>query len=102
VKPKDKILTYQQARELKFFTDNCMGVRQEYYELLGKVTEFGQKIERLSKQGLFIEDFLRRNPGERAAEIDAPEMSTKTNANLLPLDPVVDTVGVSGKTMGEE
>ena len=83
MKPKDKILTYQQARELKFFTENCMGVRQEYYELLGKVTEFGRKIERMSKQGLLIEDFLQRNPGERPADVEIEDMTTKTDANLV-------------------
>lgn len=70
MKPKDKILTYAQAKELKWFGDNCLGLRQEYYELFGKVIEFGQKIERLSKQGLLIEDFLRRNPREVPIESD--------------------------------
>ncbi len=64
MKSKDKILTYEQAKELKWFGDNCTGLRQEYYELLGSVTKFGEKIQRLSEQGLLIEDFLRRNPGE--------------------------------------
>lgn len=78
MKPKDKILTYAQARELKFFSDNCLGLRQEYYELLGNVLKFGEKLERLSKQGLLIEDFLRRNPGERIDEGETNEVRSQS------------------------
>lgn len=86
MKAKNKILTYEQARELQWFSKNCTGIRLEYYELLGQVTKFGEKVERLAKQGLLIENFLRANPGEsfqdRVEELEkengAVEFHTKT------------------------
>lgn len=59
MKKKDRVLTYQQARELKWFMQNCTGIRQEYYALLEKVTAFGRHVDRLNQTCLQIEEFLR-------------------------------------------
>lgn len=47
VKPEDKVLTYEQAKELKFFMRNCTGVRTEFYALFDEMLAFKKKFDRL-------------------------------------------------------
>lgn len=61
MKPEDKTLTYQQARELKWFCGNVIGIRQELHgaqELVEKIAKFDQRIARLEKTCGLIESFL--------------------------------------------
>lgn len=58
VKPEDKTLTYAQARDLKFFCQNVLGVRQDMYSVLDRVDGFNRRIARLEKTAALIEKFL--------------------------------------------
>jgi hypothetical protein len=58
VKPKDKILTYEQARDLKWFCQNVVGVRQDMYSAIESVKSFDERIARLEKTCDLIEKFL--------------------------------------------
>lgn len=58
MKPAEKILTYQQARELKWFCGNVTGLRQEYYPLLDRWNAFDARILRLENTCKLIEKFL--------------------------------------------
>lgn len=61
MKPKDKILTYEQARELRWFCKNCTGTRQEFYDLLDQFTSLKAKLDRLEKTCKLIEEFFDKN-----------------------------------------
>ena len=58
MKPKDKILTYEQARDLKWFCQNVAGVREDMYAAIGEMTKFDDRIKRLEKTCELIEKFL--------------------------------------------
>jgi len=58
MKNEDKILTYEQARDLKFFCQNVLGVRQDMYEIMHKTNSFDDRIKRLEKTAVMIEKFL--------------------------------------------
>ncbi len=69
MKPEEKILTYAQARELKWFGRNCTGLRQEYYALVEKVEAFNEKLARLDKTAQAIESYFPDlNPPHTAKE----------------------------------
>lgn len=59
MKPADKILTYQQARELRWFVKNCVGLRTEFYALLDKMNKFKNQLDRLDKTCQTIDDFFK-------------------------------------------
>ena len=59
MKPSDKILTYEQARELKWFCKNVTGVRIDMYSTMQKVNNFNVRIERLEETCGLIEKFIR-------------------------------------------
>lgn len=61
MKPEDKVLTYEQARELKWFSRNILGTRQEFYAVLDKVEKYKAKIDRLVQQAEHIESYCERN-----------------------------------------
>lgn len=61
VKPEDKILTYQQVRELKWFSDNVTGLHLEYYKLLDQVNAFNEKMKRLQNTCKSIENYAKEN-----------------------------------------
>lgn len=66
MKPKDKILTYQQAKELKWFCENVAGVRTDFNKFLDAQVKFEQRIRRLETVCAMIEEFLEQRPvGER-------------------------------------
>jgi hypothetical protein len=80
VKPSDKILTYEQARELKWFCKNVAGTRSEYYEALDVVNKFRDKIDRLYEASLTIKTYFAErgisfeDPPENEPEaMDPPE-----------------------------
>jgi predicted nuclease with TOPRIM domain len=62
MKPEDKILTYEQARELKFFVKNCTGLRQEFYELFDNLEAFKRKLDRLNNTCGLIEEYFKKHP----------------------------------------
>ena len=59
MKPSDKILTYEQARELKWFCKNVTGVRLDMYSAMEEVRDFDARIERLEETCGLIEKFIR-------------------------------------------
>jgi hypothetical protein len=61
MKPKDKILTYEQAKELRWFTKNCTGLRQEYYALMNQFLSLKDKLDRLENTAILIEKYFEQN-----------------------------------------
>lgn len=59
MKKEDKVLTYEQAREMKWFCQNVVGLKHEYYEIMDKANGFQGKIDRLMKTCEVIENFLK-------------------------------------------
>lgn len=56
---KDKmILTYEQARELKWFCQNVLGTRQDFYAVMEKTNSFDSRLERLEKTCRLIERYF--------------------------------------------
>lgn len=58
MKKEKMILTYEQARDLKWFCQNVAGVRQDMYSSMEKVQKFDDRIQRLEKTCALIEKFL--------------------------------------------
>ncbi len=65
MKPHEKILTYEQAKELKWFCNNVTGLRQEFYPLLDRLNAFNGKLERLERTCQLIEKFFSEHPNEK-------------------------------------
>lgn len=61
IKPKDKILTFKQARELKWFCKNVAGTRTEFYKELDEMQRFKKKIDRLQKTADMILKWCTEN-----------------------------------------
>lgn len=57
---KKKTLTYQEARELKWFCENVVGVRHDMYSTIDAVTTFDKRIKRLEKTCDLIEEYLAK------------------------------------------
>jgi hypothetical protein len=56
---KDQMqLTYDQARDLKWFCKNVVGVRQDFYEVSEKANSFDDRLKRLEKTCHLIEKYL--------------------------------------------
>ena len=51
-------LTYAQAKETKFFCQNVMSIREDFYSILEKTEAFDLRIKRLEKTCELIEKFL--------------------------------------------
>lgn len=78
---KDKVLTYNQARELKFFCRNVVGTREEFYEVMNRANAFDDRLKRLEKTCDLIEKFL----GEKIeslykSDFFKPEASTQPSS----------------------
>lgn len=58
MKPEERELTYEQAKELKWFCRNVMGVREDFYQVMGATKAFDGRIKRLEKTCETIEKFL--------------------------------------------
>lgn len=72
---KDKmVLTYPQAKELKFFCRGVVGTRQEFYKLLDEMLEFKKKLDRLHTTCELIEKYL----GEEIKAFESIVDSIKT------------------------
>lgn len=56
---KQVVLKADQVRELKWFCQNVVGTRQEFYALFDKVLDFKQKIDRLNVTCKNVEKFLK-------------------------------------------
>ena len=61
MKPEDKVLTYEQAKELKWFARNILGTRQEFYAALDQIEKYKEKIDRLGEQSQMIMDYCEKN-----------------------------------------
>lgn len=61
MKAKDKILNYEQAKELKWFCKNILGTRQEFYSFIDEFKNYKLKIDRLSKQAEAIINYCETN-----------------------------------------
>ncbi len=74
MKPQEKILTYEQARELKWFCENVTGTRQEFYdEVFGTVEAFRLKLDRLQKTADQILKWCAKNDINMLGEEPADE-----------------------------
>ena len=63
-KDKSKTLSYAQAEELKWFCQNVIGLRKEYYAALEKIAGLGTKLGRLERTVDLIETFLMEKNNE--------------------------------------
>lgn len=70
MKPQEKILTYAQAKELKWFCKNCTGTRQEFSALMEQIEEFKIKLDRLEKTAKLIEAYFAAHPTAEIKEIE--------------------------------
>lgn len=61
MKNSEKILSYQQARELKWFCKNVVGTRLEFYRALEIVEKFKIKIDRLQQTADLIIKWCEEN-----------------------------------------
>lgn len=77
MKPKDKILTYEQARELKWFCENVTGTRMELYENIKQMDEFKIKIDRLQQTADMILKWCEDNNVMMFGEEPTPKGSEK-------------------------
>lgn len=77
MKKDDKTLTYEQARELKFFCKNVVGVRQDMYEIVEKVDKFDARIRRLEKTCELIEKYF----GEKIEAFKSPFINEENSKN---------------------
>lgn len=62
MKAKDKILTYEQARELKWFCNNVVGTRMEFYAVMDTANAFDERLKQLEKTCALIEKYFEDNP----------------------------------------
>ena len=62
MKNSDKVLTYEQAKELKWFCKNVTGTRTEFYEALAVVEKFKAKIDRLQQTVDTVEQYFKERP----------------------------------------
>lgn len=88
VKPKDKILTYEQARELKWFCKNVSGVRQDMYEFIEMTTQFDDRIKRLERTCELIEKYFADHPDQDydARNTENNEKETTNEQESYPLE----------------
>lgn len=71
-------LTPEQARQLKWFCNNCTGLYHEHYAVQGQLTKFTYKLERLLKTCELIENFLSQQPlGSGEMTTDKPKRSRR-------------------------
>ena len=75
LKKEQMILTYEQAKELKFFCRSVVGTRQEFYKVMETVTAFDKKISKLEKTVRLIEDYF----GEQLRPIHTEWNKTQEN-----------------------
>jgi hypothetical protein len=68
MKPADKILTYEQARELRWFCKNVTGTRQEFYEVFDRANKFNERLARLEKTCELIEMYFKDHGLAEGAE----------------------------------
>jgi hypothetical protein len=68
MKKEDKILSYEQARELKWFCKNVAGVREDYYDVMSSANSFDVRLKRLELTCDMIGKFLGEHltPHEKA------------------------------------
>lgn len=59
MKSEEKILTYAQARELKWFCQNITGTKLEFYKLLEEVEKYKAKIDRLQNTADMILEYCK-------------------------------------------
>lgn len=89
IKPEDKILTYKEAKELKFFMRNVTGIKKEYYLVLDIVQQFANRLEALDKTcvlidkhfGKEIEEFEKKL-AERFAKIEKETANDKESVQV--------------------
>ncbi len=73
IKTQDKVLTYEQARELKWFCKNIVGTKQEFYALFDKVEIYKEKIDRLLKEADQILKYCKDNNINLLGEEPTPQ-----------------------------
>ena len=57
--PNNRELTGQQLYELKWFCNNVVGVRKDFYSVKGSVDKFDERLTRLEKTCAAIDKFLK-------------------------------------------
>ncbi len=58
MKKEDRVITYSEARELKWFCRNVVGIRKDFYETMEMANRFNDRLIRLEKTCELIEKFL--------------------------------------------
>lgn len=56
-----KTLSYEQAKELKWFCRNVVGTRGDFYDVVDKTNAFDERLTRLEKTCDLIEKYLGEN-----------------------------------------
>lgn len=58
MKKEDKVLTYEQARELRWFCQNVAGVQSDFYKVYDLCSKFEERINRLEATCDLIRNFF--------------------------------------------
>lgn len=61
MKKEDKLLTYDQAKELKFFCRNVVTTREDFYKVMEQANSFHERLRRMEKTCKMIEEYLGEN-----------------------------------------
>lgn len=64
-----KALTPDQARELKWFSKNILGTRDDFYKAYDMIHAYKDKIDRLAKQADVILKYCKENNIKDLSEI---------------------------------
>jgi len=75
MKKEKMVLTYDQAKELKWFCRCVVGTRQEFYQHLDEMNTYKDKMDRLYKTCQLIEKFL----GEEIKPFESPFLKEMNN-----------------------
>lgn len=67
-KRKELILNHSQILELRWFSRNCTGTRQEYYRLLDEFLAFKNKLDRLEQTAKMIEKYFKKHGIKKRGE----------------------------------
>lgn len=82
MRPKDKVLTFEQARELKWFARNVAGTRLEFYECLDAIELYKKRIDRLQETAEMILDWCEKQDIKMYGEASEKEIRNQTKCEV--------------------